>query len=185
MSLYLDPDHDEARKGPIFDIPDHLEAGSEIMHAAALVIDRYGILLRGTTGSGKSLLQRHLRQEAQKRGLFSALVSDDYVRLAKAPVGEVGGGCLMAFAPLATQGLQEVRGFGVTEVAEEHRLSSAVMHLLIDLTDPDQVVRMPGPGDIRMDCLGVQIDHLSTPQRRAVAASDLVFARLSTWKAGG
>lgn len=185
MSLYLDPDHDEARNGPIFDIPDHLAQGSEIMHAASLVIGSLGILIRGATGSGKSLLQRHLRQEADHRGLYAALISDDYVRLARTAGTEHQAPSLLAFAPLATRRLQEVRGFGVTELSPAHHLTSAVMHLLIDLTDAKDIVRMPSRDEARLDVQGVRIDHLQAPERQSAIACDLIFARLSTWKAGG
>lgn len=189
MSLFLDPDRDEARSGPIFDIPDHLVDGSEIMHAAALVIGRVGILIRGATGSGKSLLQRHLRQMAEQNGLYAALVSDDYVRLAHSKPTNSSGGepshpSLLAFAPSATRRLQEVRGFGVTQVSPTHHQSRAVMHLLVDLTDEEEMARMPSREEAKMPLQGVHIDHLLAPERQSALASDLIFARLSTWKAG-
>ena len=184
MSLYLDPDRDEARSGPIFDIPDHLAAGSEIMHAASLVIGRVGILIRGATGSGKSLLQRHLRQVADQNGLYAALISDDYVRLSSS--ARVGGNppSLIAFAPVATRRLQEVRGFGVTEISRTHHLSRAVMHLLVDLTNEEEMARMPAQDEAQIELQAVRIDHLRAPERRCTLANDLIFARLSTWKAG-
>lgn len=185
MSLYLDPDRDEARNGPIFDIPEHLVEKSEIMHAAALVIGRFGILIRGATGSGKSLLQRHLRQEAANHGLFSALVSDDYVRLASSSHEGEDKAALLAFAPMATRRLQEVRGFGVTEVSAAHHMTKAVIHLLVDLTDDDPMTRMPSREQACLALQGVRIDHLRAPERQSALASDLIFARLSTWKAGG
>ena len=181
MSHYLDPDHDEARPGPIFSIPEALEPDSEIMHAAALVIGRFGLLLRGPTGSGKSLLQRHLRHEAEKRGWFTALISDDYVRVARANGVSGEPGPLLAFAPVATMGLQEVRGFGVTEVDKVHQQPVAVIHLLVDLIKGDEVPRMPSSKHVQTELRGGRVDHLATAERRAVAASDMIFARLSTY----
>nr|WP_321446205.1 hypothetical protein [uncultured Cohaesibacter sp.] len=184
MSLYFDPDRDEARSGPIFDIPERLVEGSEIMHAASLVIGRVGILIRGATGSGKSLLQRHLRQVADQNGLYAALISDDYVRLSSSARL---GGCppsLIAFAPVATRRLQEVRGFGVTEISRTHHLSRAVMHLLVDLTNEEEMARMPSQDEAQIEVQAVRIDHLRAPERQCTLANDLIFARLSTWKAG-
>ena len=188
MSLYLDPDTDNACKGPLFDLPEGLYAGSESMHASAVVIDRVGILLRGPSGSGKSVLQRQLRDLAEARGVHALLVSDDYVRLVRpelrAPYrnGNAPIPPLVAFAPLATQKMQEVRGFGVVSLEDERLMSPAVMHLLVDLVPPERILRMPQKEESRISCLGHSIDHLSVPSCSALVACDLVFARLSTWK---
>ena len=187
MSLYFDPDSDEAQDGPIFDLPAHLRARAQCMHAAAIVIDRFGMLLRGPTGSGKSLLQRHLRREARARGLYAGLVSDDYVQLA--PTGtDIDSAqslpSLVAFAPNSTSRLQEVRGLGILEVGPDHALDRAVMHLLVDLVEPRHMPRMPTREQTIDEWQGVPIKHLYVPQKAAVAASDLVFALLSTWKRG-
>ena len=144
MSHYLDPDKDHAFSGPSFRVPPELEGGNEIMHAAGIVLHRFGILLRGPSGSGKSLLQRKLRQGARARGAFSALISDDYVRLARPePPAGADGAPLVAFAPVATHQLQEVRGIGVVELEPQQVVSRAVIHLLVDLVAPEQIERMP------------------------------------------
>nr|WP_320143940.1 hypothetical protein [uncultured Cohaesibacter sp.] len=186
MSLYFDPDHDQARHGPIFDLPDAIASTcpSEIMHAAAIVIGPYGLLLRGESGSGKSMLQRTLRREAAALSIPSALVSDDYVKLVRQiessdPSGQPE---LRAYGPVSTRGLQEVRGLGVISVGENNFTGDAPMHLLVDLCPPADIHRMPSSEETVRSCLGYPIAHLSVPERSVVEACDLVFALLSTWK---
>nr|WP_321454900.1 hypothetical protein [uncultured Cohaesibacter sp.] len=190
MSLYFDPDSDQTSAGPIFDLPDFLEAScqTEIMHAAAIVIDSFGILLRGQSGSGKSLLQRTLRREAQAMGLEAALVSDDYVKLVRMPA-EAGAGAdaasqpqLRAFCPVATKGLQEVRGLGIVSVSPRNFVDQAPMHLLVDLRPHNEIQRMPPDEERKTLCLEAEIAHLSVPQLSVLEACDLIFALLSTWK---
>ena len=184
MSLYFDPDHDHAKDGPIFDIPDDIDPACpcEIMHAAAITLDSYGILIRGESGAGKSLLQRTLRREAQALSLDTALVSDDYVKLIRAPKETSDMSDLMAYGPVATRGLQEVRGLGIISVGAKQLCEHAPMHLLVDLCPPDTIDRMPLSQERFRVCLGEPIAHLSVPERSVVEACDLIFAFLSTWK---
>ncbi|SFO88188.1 hypothetical protein SAMN04488056_1158 [Cohaesibacter marisflavi] len=199
MSLYFDPDHDQANDGPIFDVPDAIASScpSEIMHAAAIVIGPYGVLLRGGSGSGKSLLQRTIRREAAALSMPSALVSDDYVKLVRLPepqpqpqpqpqaVPQSGTSEqpeLRAYGPVATRGLQEVRGLGIISVGENNFAFDAPMHLLVDLCPADDIHRMPSSEETVRTCLGYPVAHLSVPERSVVEACDLIFALLSTWK---
>ena len=193
MSLYFDPDHDQANDGPIFDVPDAIASScpSEIMHAAAIVIGPYGLLLRGGSGSGKSLLQRTIRREAAALSIPSALVSDDYVKLVRQPQpqSEPQSGTseqpeLRAYGPVATRGLQEVRGLGIISVGENNFEADASMHLLVDLCPANAIHRMPSSEETVRTCLGYPIAHLSVPERSVVEACDLIFALLSTWKEG-
>ncbi|WP_321448323.1 hypothetical protein [uncultured Cohaesibacter sp.] len=187
MSLYFDPDHDQANDGPIFDVPDAIASScpSELMHAAAIVIGPYGLLLKGESGSGKSLLQRTMRREAAALSIPSALVSDDYVKLVRQPEPQSGTTEqpeLRAYGPVATRGLQEVRGLGIISVGENNFASEAPMHLLVDLCPADDIHRMPSSEETVRSCLGYPIAHLSVPERSVVEACDLIFALLSTWK---
>lgn len=195
MSLYFDPDHDQANDGPIFDVPDAIASScpSEIMHAAAIVIGPYGLLLRGGSGSGKSLLQRTIRREAAALSIPSALVSDDYVKLVRQPQSEPQSEPqsgtteqpeLRAYGPVATRGLQEVRGLGIISVGENNFEADASMHLLVDLCPANAIHRMPSSEETVRTCLGYPIAHLSVPERSVVEACDLIFALLSTWKEG-
>nr|WP_321461878.1 hypothetical protein [uncultured Cohaesibacter sp.] len=194
MSLYLDPDCDRMKDGPLFDLPQDIAATcpGQTMHAAAVVIGPYGILLRGESGSGKSLLQRSLRRQAEALSIASALVSDDYVMLVRMPEVESSGPGdtgedieppeLRAYGPVATRGLQEVRGLGIVAVGDKNHVAHAAMHLLVDLCDPDAIDRMPSRQDREQTCLGYPIAHLSVPKRSVVEACDVIFTLLSTWK---
>ncbi|PLW78177.1 HPr kinase/phosphorylase [Cohaesibacter celericrescens] len=189
MPLYLDPDSDQTCDGPLFELPAHLRAHAQTMHAAAVVLGRFCVLLRGPTGSGKSFLQRQLRQQADWKGLYSALISDDYIQLARAPLRfkqTVASACppLLAFAPVVTRRLEEVRGVGVISISRDDFVEQAVVSLLVDLVHPVQMERMPTRENGVVDCLGHSIARMSVPQRSALAASELIFARLSTWKDG-
>lgn len=205
MSLYFDRHNERTSDGPLFDLPKDLDPGCprQIMHAAALAIGPHGILLNGESGSGKSLLQRTLRREAQALSLNSALVSDDYVQLVRVPSrakgawapsvavetgkepGEEASGegyQLLAFGPKATRGLQEVRGLGIISVGSGHFVDHAPMHLLVDLCDPDDIERMPSREQRSRTLLDLPIAHLSVPRHSVIEAMDLIFALLSTWK---
>ena len=169
----------------LFSLPEPLRERSESMHACALVIGRFGLLLRGGTGSGKSVLQRQLRREARAQGLYSALVSDDYVRLARPQPPAISDrenpqeAPLLAFGPVATRGLEEVRGLGIIPVADEEVLPMAVMHLLVDLVEAEDLPRMPSLEQTQCTLVGQPIPRMAAPRQSAVAARDLIFARLA------
>ncbi|WP_316861155.1 hypothetical protein [uncultured Cohaesibacter sp.] len=190
MPDHFEPDIDETGSGPIFKLPSGIDPDLEtcVMHASAIVMDQFGLLLRGVSGSGKSLLQRYLRERATTEGLYSALVSDDYVKLVRLPdngaegMQEATAPPLLGFAPTATYGLQEIRGIGVTSVGQDECLRYAVMHLLVDLTPSGQIRRMPAREQCHTSLMGHLIPTLDVPQRSVIEASDLIFGLLSTWK---
>ena len=98
------------------------------IHGTCVAIDGRGVLLRGPSGSGKSDLALRLFD------LDATLVSDDYVRV------QEEGGILVARPPESIKGKLEVRGVGIVEVPHQ---GAAPLCLVVDLTAPDQIVRMP------------------------------------------
>ncbi|KQV08649.1 HPr kinase/phosphatase C-terminal domain-containing protein [Devosia sp. Root105] len=96
------------------------------IHATGLVLGGTGLILRGPSGSGKSLLALDLLEQWEARGLPALLVSDDRVVIV-AGNGEVS----MRPAPII-EGLIELRGRGIVRrpFAAEARL-----HLVIDLVE--------------------------------------------------
>lgn len=147
-------------------------------HAACLLIGRHGILLRGESGSGKSQLRRYLARQCRHNGLFSALISDDYVYLVAPEKSDV----LVAIAPEATFGKQEIRGIGICSVEGEEKIEKLVrLHLVVDLIAPEQIVRMPEPEKTHASLLNRTIHKLEVPRQDCITASDLIFARLSTF----
>lgn len=173
------PDQIKDLGGKLFDMPEELVSLSTLVHASALVIGRHGILLRGPTGSGKSVLQRYLRQRAEQKKIFSAVVSDDYVRLARCDAGS-----FVAFAPVATRNKQEVHGLGIVSTGNEKGLLKALdvaaIHMLVDLVPPEDISRSPLPGLRTMACLGGEIAYFCVPKGSSLVAADMIFAALST-----
>jgi serine kinase of HPr protein (carbohydrate metabolism regulator) len=96
------------------------------IHATGLVLDGTGLILRGPSGSGKSLLALDLLDQWQARGLPALLVSDDRVEIV-AEHGEL----TMRPAPNIA-GLIELRGRGIVR---RPFATAAKLHLVIDLVE--------------------------------------------------
>ena len=77
------------------------------IHATGLVLDGHGLILRGPSGSGKSLLALLLLEAWDGRGKTAKLVSDDRVEIA------AEAGALTLHAPATIEGLIELRGRGI------------------------------------------------------------------------
>jgi serine kinase of HPr protein (carbohydrate metabolism regulator) len=121
------------------------------LHASCVVVGEAGVLIRGPSGSGKSLLARDLILEAQRLGHFACLVGDDRVRV----LGR--NGRLLATAVPEIAGKLEARGFGVLTLPYEN---SAIVRLVIDcLAGPAE--RLPGPGDRTIAVAGVLIPRIA------------------------
>src|SRR3954463_5479912 len=96
------------------------------IHATGLVLGKTGLILRGPSGTGKSLLALELMDEWEARGLAAKLVSDDRVDIEATPKG------LVMHAPKAIEGLIELRGRGI--VARPFA-NKAPLDLVVDLVD--------------------------------------------------
>jgi len=94
------------------------------VHANALVLGEFGLLLRGPSGAGKSALALQLIADWRARGAFAALVGDDRVAL------EARHGRLIARPHPSIRGLIEARGLGLLRVAYE---PACVVRAVIDL----------------------------------------------------
>lgn len=153
-------------------------AADQLDHAACLILGHTGILLRGPSGSGKSTLQRYLCQQAQIRGLFCALVSDDYVNL-HAPLAAPGR--LLAKAPEETFARQEVYGLGICSLPPSQKCEKlAQIHLVAELKESLQLPRMPSEEQSEINVLGSKLPLLQLPARQSILAADIIFAYLST-----
>ena len=138
------------------------------IHATALLLGASGVLIRGASGSGKSLLAWTLLQRADD-GLFGALVADDRVELGAA------NGRLIARAPGPLAGLIELRGRGILRIAHE---PACVVRLVVDIVGKNGLERMPEPEDFTTDLCGVRLPR--QPVRDGGAeATRLVRAALS------
>ena len=99
----------------------------EIVHGTCVAVDAAGVLIRGTSGSGKSGLALKLM------ALGAELVADDRTRLTAAEGG------IRADCPDAIRGRIEARGVGI--LAAPFR-KTAFLKLAIDL-DATETERLP------------------------------------------
>lgn len=120
------------------------------LHASCVVIREAGILIRGPSGSGKSLLARDLLLEAEARGRFARLVGDDRVRVTSR------NGRVVATAVPNIAGKIEARGFGMLTLPYER---FAIVRLVIDCLFEDGP-RLPVPADRSITVAGLQLPRI-------------------------
>ena len=104
-----------------------------------------GVLLRGPSGSGKSMLALRLMDEAGSglspegmSAISAGLVSDDQVCL------RLADGALFASAPATIAGLLEVRGLGIVEVP--HMVVQTRLVMVIDHAPLATLEHLPADG---------------------------------------
>jgi serine kinase of HPr protein (carbohydrate metabolism regulator) len=122
------------------------------IHASAVLIGERGVLIRGVSGAGKSLMALALVSGVRRDGGFAALVADDRVWL------DVANGRLIAHGAPRLAGLCERRCEGLVEAPHEAR---AVLRLIVDL--PERGVpppRMPEASDLYETLSGIVLPRL-------------------------
>ena len=125
---------------------------SEGIHASAVVIAERGVLIRGASGAGKSLMALALIASARRDGGFAALVADDRVWL------EAVNGRLIARGAPGLAGLCERRGHGLVEAPHE---PEAVLRLIVDLSArAAPPPRLPEAADLYDRLAGVTLPRL-------------------------
>lgn len=125
-----------------------------IVHGTGIVLGGTGVLLRGASGSGKSILALNLLERWGARGREALLVADDRVILRP----ETADGLTM-HAPDAIAGMIELRGRGI--VTRPHA-PAAPLHLVVDLV-PD-LTRMPEAHEFSTSLFGAGIARCPVPQ---------------------
>jgi serine kinase of HPr protein (carbohydrate metabolism regulator) len=123
------------------------------VHATGLVLGKTGLILRGVSGAGKSLLALELIDEWEARGLPAKLVSDDRIEIEAGPTG------LVMHAPKTIEGLIELRGRGIVE---RPFVRKAALHLVVDLVDG--VERMVEEDQLVTSLEGVSIARCPVPR---------------------
>lgn len=125
------------------------------IHATTVAIGEAGLLIRGASGAGKSVLALALIAAAQQAGGFARLVSDDRTDLS------VAAGRLVARPVSPLEGIVERRGLGLTP---EPHLASAVIRLIVDITGAEPA-RMPQPEDLVERMAGIDLPRLTVMGR--------------------
>ena len=123
------------------------------IHATGLVLDKTGLILRGVSGAGKSLLALELIDEWEARGLSGKLVSDDRIDIEATPKG------LVMHAPKAIEGLIELRGRGIVS---RPFVAKAPLHLVVDMVD--SLERMVEEDALVTELEGVTIARCPVPR---------------------
>lgn len=145
--------------------------GGASIHASAVKVGQFAVLIRGPSGSGKSRLAFDLIM-AGRTGLVepAVLVGDDRVHLAT--VGDE----IEVRASRILAGLIEIRGLGIRRCDfVEH----ASVGLVVDL-DAADAERLPPAESLKTSILGVKIPRI--PIGRDYSPLPLVVAALTTTK---
>ncbi|WP_332692735.1 HPr kinase/phosphorylase [Devosia sp.] len=122
------------------------------VHGTGLLLGSTGLMLRGQSGAGKSVLALSLLDRWEGRGLPAFLVSDDRVDLVQT------GRELSMRAPENLAGLIELRGRGI--IRRPHK-SLVTLNLVIDLV-PD-LVRMLEEDAMVTEISGVRLARAPVP----------------------
>jgi serine kinase of HPr protein (carbohydrate metabolism regulator) len=123
------------------------------VHATGLVLGRVGVVLRGPSGSGKSLLALLLMEAWRSRGQEARLVADDRIDL------EVSRAGLVMHAPAAIAGLVELRGRGIVR---RPSVARAAVHLVVDFVA--KLERMVEEEALVTEILGVTLPRCPVPK---------------------
>lgn len=148
-----------------------MSQGDASVHASAVKVGQFAVLIRGPSGSGKSRLAFDLIMAGRTGVIESAvLVGDDRVHLAT-----LGDEIEVRSEPRLA-GLIEIRGLGIRRCDfVEH----ATVGLVVDL-DAADAERLPAGESLKTSILGVEIPRI--PVGRDYSPLPLVVAALTTTK---
>lgn len=139
------------------------------LHATAVLLGDFGVVITGASGSGKTTLALALIDRFSRAGQFSRLVSDDQIL-----VEATADGRLLCRTPQPIAGLAEVYGFGPARVDFE---SWMIADLLVRLVPAVEAQRFP---EVRAESVaGTGLPCLTLAARNTPAAVLAISARLS------
>ncbi len=136
-------------------------------YCCVVEISGTGILIEGSSGSGKSSLALGLVERAVNRGLQGFLIADDQAIL------EAKGGVLHARVPPQLAGKVEIRGFGISTTPYKE---SAAVSIVAKMVGDELVERMPDAATCSVQ--GLKIPLVKVPIRHEEAAVRIIFACL-------
>ncbi|HEX2019432.1 MAG TPA: HPr kinase/phosphatase C-terminal domain-containing protein [Aurantimonas sp.] len=147
------------------------------VHGSAILVGSMGILVRGPARSGKSALCLSTLRRAASLGLDSRLVADDRVLIGTGTAG------LVLSAPASLRGLIEISGVGIVN---ERTIDVAPLSLVVDLSDPSAIERMPEETEEAVTISDATIRRIRLPARSAAFGADvLVSLALGAGPPGG
>jgi serine kinase of HPr protein (carbohydrate metabolism regulator) len=147
----------------------------DTLHATCVLIGTAGVLIRGTSGSGKTALALALVDAAGRAGRFARLVADDRVAV------RAVSGRLVASPPGTIAGLAEIRGRGLVPQPFER---AAVIRLAVDLLPPADLARLPDADAFKTVIAGVALPRQPVPIGDLPTAQRLTEAALAAVPAG-
>ncbi|MEM7461778.1 MAG: HPr kinase/phosphatase C-terminal domain-containing protein [Pseudomonadota bacterium] len=136
-------------------------------HCSVVEIAGTGVLIEGSSGTGKTSVALGLLEASRNRGLDCAFVCDDQAKLS------VAAGKINASAPETISGLVELHGYGITEI--EYKPNCTV-ELVARLVKESDVERMPDPCET--DLLGVNLPLLKLPRLHESQSVRIILAWL-------
>ena len=145
------------------------------LHGTGLVLGGIGVMVRGRSGAGKSLLALQLLDAWHDHGRTAFLIADDRLDI------EVKRDRLVMSAPHNIAGLIEMRGRGIVKRPSKQ---SARLDLIIDMTG--ELIRFLEEEDFVTDLEGVSVARCPVPERGIVDSAHqmlLVSEAISALKA--
>lgn len=137
-----------------------------LVHATCLLLGSRAILLRGTSGSGKSRLAGTILHAAKSAGRFACLVADDQIEI------QAVNGRLLIGVPENIAGLREHAGIGILEEPYERR---AIAGLVVDLIMNDRESRrMPDLATLMTSIENIHLARLSL-QANAPGTAEMIM----------
>lgn len=131
-------------------------------HGTAIELNGKGILLRGSSGSGKSSIALRLLDDCLLNNTTGFLVADDRFYL------EQEKGALYVSGPENLRGLIEIRGLGIVPMAYR---KVAKLDLVVDLVPDDAFERHPEEGSHTINLQGVSLARIHIVERNPDAAA--------------
>lgn len=141
---------------------------TDYVHATAVLVGTDGVLIRGPSGSGKSLLARSLVAHAHAHSMFGILVGDDRIGL------RARGGRLIATPHPEIAGLIEIHYRGLVETQFR---AAALIRLVVDFVPQPDLDRMPNEAEFRTEIMGLTLPCQKLPAGRMIAP-DLISTAL-------
>ncbi len=125
------------------------------LHATAVIVGEYGVLIRGASGAGKSRVALALIAEAEGHGGFARLIGDDRIELA------VANGRALVRPHAAIAGMIEERGVGLLALPHE---PVGMLSGVIDIVETSAITaiesRYPEEAATFVEIAGVRLPRL-------------------------